>query len=183
MLPGTDLAGASQLAERVRTALEQRTILAPDGTRIRVTVSLGVAAFPEAGTASIVAAADGRSTRQSGRERTGSMTAASEEATPEKSLETPPEAAKIRAPDLSPTRRNYAGRDPVVICTGDPGPPRAEGANSELESRDAARPVQDQDPFENHPLFKTEEQARLEETMDGEEPAIVRRLGQSDGLA
>ena len=25
-----------------------------------------------------------------------------------------------------------------------------------------------EDPFENHPLFKTEEQARLEETMDGE---------------
>ena len=29
------------------------------------------------------------------------------------------------------------------------------------------------DPFENHPLFKTEEQARLEETMGGEEPAVV----------
>ena len=28
------------------------------------------------------------------------------------------------------------------------------------------------DPFENHPLFKTEEQARLEETMDGDEPAV-----------
>ena len=26
-----------------------------------------------------------------------------------------------------------------------------------------------EDPFENHPLFKTEEQARLEETMDGQE--------------
>ena len=26
-----------------------------------------------------------------------------------------------------------------------------------------------EDPFENHPLFKTEEQARLEETVDGEE--------------
>lgn len=26
-----------------------------------------------------------------------------------------------------------------------------------------------EDPFENHPLFKTEEQARLEETMGGEE--------------
>jgi hypothetical protein len=26
------------------------------------------------------------------------------------------------------------------------------------------------DPFENHPLFKTEEQARIEETMDGVEP-------------
>jgi hypothetical protein len=29
------------------------------------------------------------------------------------------------------------------------------------------------DPFENHPLFKTEEQARLEETMDGEIAAPV----------
>ena len=29
-----------------------------------------------------------------------------------------------------------------------------------------------EDPFENHPLFKTEEQARIEETMDGE-PAVV----------
>jgi hypothetical protein len=29
------------------------------------------------------------------------------------------------------------------------------------------------DPFENHPLFKTEEQARIEETMGGEEPAVV----------
>ena len=30
-----------------------------------------------------------------------------------------------------------------------------------------------EDPFENHPLFKTEEQARLEETMDGVEPEFV----------
>jgi hypothetical protein len=29
-----------------------------------------------------------------------------------------------------------------------------------------------EDPFENHPLFKSEEQARLEETMDGGEPAV-----------
>lgn len=28
------------------------------------------------------------------------------------------------------------------------------------------------DPFDNHPLFKTEKQARLEETMDGEEAAV-----------
>ena len=28
------------------------------------------------------------------------------------------------------------------------------------------------DPFENHPLFKTEEQARIEETLDGE-PAVI----------
>lgn len=29
------------------------------------------------------------------------------------------------------------------------------------------------DPFDNHPLFKTEEQARLEETLDGEEPVVA----------
>jgi hypothetical protein len=29
------------------------------------------------------------------------------------------------------------------------------------------------DPFENHPLFKTEEQARLEETLDGTEPEMI----------
>jgi diguanylate cyclase (GGDEF)-like protein len=60
VLPGTDLEGATRLAERARTALADRTILAPDGSRIHVTVSLGVAAFPEAGTAdNLVSAADG----------------------------------------------------------------------------------------------------------------------------
>ena len=29
----------------------------------------------------------------------------------------------------------------------------------------------DQDPLQNHPLFKSEEQARIEETMDGEPAA------------
>ena len=28
------------------------------------------------------------------------------------------------------------------------------------------------DPFENHPLFKTEEQARMEDTLDGVEPDL-----------
>jgi hypothetical protein len=28
------------------------------------------------------------------------------------------------------------------------------------------------DPFENHPLFKTEEQARIEETLDGSAPLV-----------
>jgi diguanylate cyclase (GGDEF)-like protein len=59
VLPGTDLDGAARLAERARTALEQRRILAPDGSQIRVSVSLGVAAFPEGGGAQdVVAAAD-----------------------------------------------------------------------------------------------------------------------------
>jgi diguanylate cyclase (GGDEF)-like protein len=60
VLPGTDLDGAARLSERTRLALERRTILAPDGTRIHVTVSLGVAAFPEAALGDgLVAAADG----------------------------------------------------------------------------------------------------------------------------
>jgi hypothetical protein len=45
--------------------------------------------------------------------------------------------------------------------------------NSQLESEKPLDRYKDEDPFENHPLFKTEEQARLEETMDGEEPAVA----------
>ncbi|MDQ2981672.1 MAG: GGDEF domain-containing protein, partial [Actinomycetota bacterium] len=60
VLPGTNLEGATRLADRARTALEERTILAPDGSRIHVTVSLGVAAFPEVAAGdNLVAAADG----------------------------------------------------------------------------------------------------------------------------
>ena len=45
--------------------------------------------------------------------------------------------------------------------------------NSELERElPLSRYVHD-DPFQNHPLFKTEEQARLEETMDGVQPDFV----------
>ena len=39
------------------------------------------------------------------------------------------------------------------------------------------------DPFNNHPLFKTEEQARLEETMDGDEPAVQLEPARSPGPA
>jgi hypothetical protein len=43
--------------------------------------------------------------------------------------------------------------------------------NALLEQRMPLEHYKDkvQDPFENHPLFKTEEQARIEETMDGVE--------------
>jgi len=44
--------------------------------------------------------------------------------------------------------------------------------NSELEGAMPIDGYRIDDPFDNHPLFKTEEQARLEETMDGEEPAV-----------
>ena len=39
--------------------------------------------------------------------------------------------------------------------------------NSTLDRRMPIDRYKAEDPFENHPLFKTEEQARLEETMDG----------------
>jgi hypothetical protein len=45
--------------------------------------------------------------------------------------------------------------------------------NSDLESALPIDRYKSGDPFENHPLFKTEEQARLEETMDGSEPAVT----------
>jgi hypothetical protein len=45
--------------------------------------------------------------------------------------------------------------------------------NATLEREMPLNGYKSEDPFENHPLFKTEEQARLEETMDGAEPAVV----------
>ncbi|MBA3365694.1 MAG: hypothetical protein H0U03_07910 [Actinobacteria bacterium] len=38
--------------------------------------------------------------------------------------------------------------------------------NAELEGQMPIERYKDDDPFNNHPLFKTEEQARLEETME-----------------
>src|SRR6266576_3506334 len=45
--------------------------------------------------------------------------------------------------------------------------------NSTLDPNMPLNVYKSEDPFENHPLFKTEEQARLEETMDGAEPAVA----------
>jgi hypothetical protein len=45
--------------------------------------------------------------------------------------------------------------------------------NSDLDPQMPIDRYKSADPFENHPLFKTEEQARLEETMDGVDPHFV----------
>jgi hypothetical protein len=51
--------------------------------------------------------------------------------------------------------------------------------NAALEPAMPLDRYKNEDPFENHPLFKSEEQARLEETMDGKlhiediQPTIV----------
>ncbi|HWH55042.1 MAG TPA: hypothetical protein VNT04_05640 [Gaiellaceae bacterium] len=44
--------------------------------------------------------------------------------------------------------------------------------NSDLDHELPLDRYKNEDPFDNHPLFKTEEQARIEDTMDGTEPAI-----------
>ena len=44
--------------------------------------------------------------------------------------------------------------------------------NAELEPAMPLHGYRIDDPFNNHPLFKTEEQARLEDTMDGEDQAV-----------
>jgi hypothetical protein len=45
--------------------------------------------------------------------------------------------------------------------------------NAGLETQMPLGRYKAEDPFDNHPLFKTEEQARLEETMDGEEQVVA----------
>jgi diguanylate cyclase (GGDEF)-like protein len=59
LLPGTDLDGGAQVADRVRRALEGRLVLAADGQPIPVTASFGVAAYPaEPSSQALLVAAD-----------------------------------------------------------------------------------------------------------------------------
>jgi hypothetical protein len=44
--------------------------------------------------------------------------------------------------------------------------------NSDLEREMPIDRYRVDDPFQNHPLFKTEEQARIEDTLSGIEPSI-----------
>jgi hypothetical protein len=48
--------------------------------------------------------------------------------------------------------------------------------NAELDGDMPLDHYQIEDPFENHPLFKSEEQARIEETLDGEPAVELRSL-------
>jgi hypothetical protein len=55
--------------------------------------------------------------------------------------------------------------------------------NSSLDDRMPIDRYKVEDPFDNHPLFKTEEQARLEETMDGVQPDLVAHVAAADRVA
>ena len=64
--------------------------------------------------------------------------------------------------------------------------------NAELEDNMPIDRYRVEDPFQNHPLFKTEEQARIEDTLDGhpgvgsqaQEPAVEETVAaqEEDGL-
>ena len=173
LLPGADEEGAAQLAERVRVALAARRI--PSVPGLRVTASFGVAEYAgETNTEQLVAAADGALYRaKRGGKGSGRAGGAGR---PFDTLRTGSTAAMpryhARRRRARPHGRTlYAGRDTVYFRAGHQGAPRSEGAELEARRRDADRALQgDGDPFENHPLFKSEEQARIEETMDGVEP-------------
>ncbi len=53
---------------------------------------------------------------------------------------------------------------------------RLKARNSNLEDTLPIDRYKGEDRFENHPLFKSEEQARMEETMDGE-ISLHREIG------
>ena len=72
LLPGTDLEGGRQLAERIRQLVRDQQLDAPDGAPIRVSASFGVASFPLVrGQSQLVAAADAAlyEAKRSGKDR------------------------------------------------------------------------------------------------------------------
>jgi hypothetical protein len=54
--------------------------------------------------------------------------------------------------------------------------------NARLDGKMPIDRYKDADPFENHPLFKSEEQARIEETMDGVDPDFSDETLEDVGL-
>ncbi len=72
LLPGTDLEGGRQLAERIRQLVREQRVASPDGTPVLVSASFGVASFPlVAGQSQLVAAADAAlyEAKRSGKDR------------------------------------------------------------------------------------------------------------------
>jgi hypothetical protein len=54
--------------------------------------------------------------------------------------------------------------------------------NAELEDDMPLGAYRSEDPFENHPLFKTEEQARIEDTLDGYQGVAVAEQSRDESI-
>jgi hypothetical protein len=82
--------------------------------------------------------------------------------------------ARVRV-NSGPLQGHHVNQDDLLAVDTESGFARAIREHLELKSRNAEldtdMPIDrylDGDALENHPLFKSEEQARIEETMDGE---------------
>ena len=173
LLPGTDAQGGVTLAERMRSALAERVITSAAGDHIRMTASFGVAEWPGSGMRTTCWLSRIRlCTRQSGAERTASRLPAGRRWSP---LAFRPSAQARYNPPLDRAPRHSSEGGPVPIETpslfADVIQDHLElkRKNSEIEPDLPIDRYKAEDPFDNHPLFKSEEQARIEETMDGEE--------------
>src|SRR5215208_6315577 len=79
--------------------------------------------------------------------------------------------------DAAPTtEESMAVEAPSLFAQVIQDHPELKRKNSQLDNALPLDRYLNEDPFENHPLFKSEEQARLEETMDGDEPAIAGEI-------
>ena len=78
VLPGTKLAGARRLAERIRRDIDDLRVRAPEGELVRVTSSFGAASYPSYdGVEAVVRAADEAlyEAKRSGKNRVATATA------------------------------------------------------------------------------------------------------------
>ena len=181
ILPGTDLDGAAQVAERLRVALSEREILSTDGVPLHVTASFGAAASSSTTTVvQLVEAADEALYRakRAGKDRVYAGTEPVTAALSRRFAGTcatirPPNTIVLRSTALSPTTEApMPVETPSLFARVIQDHLELKRRNAELEPAMPIDGYRIDDPFNNHPLFKTEEQARLEETMDGDEPAV-----------
>ena len=187
ILPGTDARG--RRARRRAGAAALRTRLDPrarTASTIRVTASFGVAAYPDAD--------DRRRARRGGRRGAlrgqaggqGPVVRRPEQPYARSALrarlETVPAAQRLQSRAVSTrtpsTEESMPVETPSMFAQVIQDHLELKRRNAELERDMPLDRYKTEDPFNNHPLFKTEEQARLEETMDGQDVAArVAALG------
>ena len=184
ILPGTEVEGACEVAERVRSALAARSIFSLDGVPIRITASFGVAASVPGTTADdarrcrrrrpLPGKARGKGSRRFGaadrthRRDPGSRIRREQAESCRTCVTLPP----LHASASPTTEIPMPVETPSLFARVIQDHLELKRRNAELEQNMPIDRYAADDPFDNHPLFKTEEQARLEETMDGA-PAVA----------